>query len=133
MNLPKAAVLMKTPAVGAQLWHKKKNGTGIGPEAGEPGNRAGGYCGTAGHHCPNGEVGRGPGSPAVRRWPGGRATKPAARRKKPAEQEKKRRKERPHGFARTRMEPTRRAVHAPESCRECHTTLTGGWVRANAF
>ena len=55
--------------------------------------------------------------------------KPAARRKKPAEQEKKRRKEGPHGFARTRMEPTRRAVHAPESCRECHTTLTGGWVQ----
>ena len=28
MNLPKAAVLMKTPAVGAQLWHKRT----MGPE-----------------------------------------------------------------------------------------------------
>ena len=55
--------------------------------------------------------------------------KPAARRKKPAEQEKKPRKKRPHGFARTRMEPTRRVVHAPESCPECHTTLSGGWVQ----
>ena len=54
---------------------------------------------------------------------------PAARRKKPAEQEKKPRKKRPHGFARPRMEPTRRVVHAPESCPECHTTLTGGWVQ----
>ena len=53
----------------------------------------------------------------------------AARRKKPAEQEKKPRKKRPHGFARTRMEPTRRVVHAPESCPECHTTLSGGWVQ----
>ena len=55
--------------------------------------------------------------------------KPSARGKKPAEQEKKRRKKRPHGFARTRMEPTRRVVHAPESCPECHTTLSGGWVQ----
>ena len=54
---------------------------------------------------------------------------PAARRKKPAEQEKKRRKKRPHGFARTRMEPAGRVVHAPESCPECHTTLSGGWVQ----
>ncbi len=54
---------------------------------------------------------------------------PAARRKKPAEQEKKPRKKRPHGFARPWMEPTRRVVHAPESCPECHTTLSGGWVQ----
>ena len=27
------------------------------------------------------------------------------------------------------MEPTRRVVHPPESCPECHTTLTGGWVQ----
>ena len=60
---------------------------------------------------------------------GMRGHKPAARRKKPAEQEKKPRKKRPHGFARTRMEPTRRVVHAPESCPECRTTLTGGWVQ----
>ena len=54
---------------------------------------------------------------------------PAARCKKPAEQEKKPRKKRPHGFARPRMEPTRRVVHAPESCPECHTILPGGWVQ----
>ena len=53
----------------------------------------------------------------------------AARRKKPAEQEKKPRKKRQHGFGRTRMEPARRVVHAPESCPECHTTLNGGWVQ----
>ena len=52
--------------------------------------------------------------------------KPAARRKKPAEQEKKPRKKRQHGFARPRMEPAGRVVHAPESCPECHTTLSGG-------
>ena len=50
-------------------------------------------------------------------------------RKKPAEQEKKPRKKRQHGFARPRMEPAGRVVHAPESCPECHTTLSGGWVR----
>ena len=55
--------------------------------------------------------------------------KPAARRKKPAEQEKKPRKKRQPGFARQRMEPGRRVVHAPESCPECHTTLSGGWVQ----
>ena len=55
--------------------------------------------------------------------------KPAARRKKPAEQEKKPRKKRQPGFARPRMGPARRVVHAPESCPECHTTLSGGWVQ----
>ena len=54
---------------------------------------------------------------------------PAARRKKPAEQDKKPRKKRPHDFARLRMEPAGRVVHAPESCPECHTTLSGGWVQ----
>ena len=44
--------------------------------------------------------------------------KPAAKRKKP-------RKKRQHGFARPRMEPIGRVVHAPESCPECHTALTG--------
>ena len=58
----------------------------------------------------------------VARLPGHR---PAARRKKPAEQEKKPQKKRQHGFARPRMGPARRVVHAPESCPECHTTLTG--------
>ena len=54
---------------------------------------------------------------------------PAARRKKPAEQEKKRRNKRQHGFARPRMEPAGRVVHAPESGPERHTTLSGGWVQ----
>ena len=53
--------------------------------------------------------------------------KPAARRRKPAAEEKKPRKKHPHGFARRRMEPARRVTHAPESCPECHTALTGGW------
>ncbi len=55
--------------------------------------------------------------------------KPAARRKKMPEQEKKPRRKRPHGFARPRMKATRRVVHAPGSCPECHTTLSGGWVQ----
>ena len=55
--------------------------------------------------------------------------KPAARRQQSAPERKEPRKKRPHGFARPRMEPTRRVVHAPESCPECHTTLTGGWVQ----
>ncbi len=66
--------------------------------------------------------GGGPGA----RMPG---HKPAARRKKPAADEKKPRKKRPHGFARLRMEPTGRVVHAPEYCPECHTALAGGWVQ----
>ena len=39
------------------------------------------------------------------------------------------RKRRPRGFARRRMEPTRRVIHAPESCPECGTGLAGGWVQ----
>lgn len=39
------------------------------------------------------------------------------------------RRGRSHGFARRRMEPTRRVVHAPESCPECGTGLSGGWVQ----
>ena len=66
--------------------------------------------------------GGGPGA----RMPG---HKPAARRKKPAGEEKKPRKKRQHGFARPRMEPAGRVVHAPESCPECHTALTGGWAQ----
>ena len=66
--------------------------------------------------------GGGPGA----RMPG---HKPAAGRKKPAAEEKRPRKKRQHGFARPRMEPAGRVVHAPESCPECHTALTGGWVQ----
>ena len=55
--------------------------------------------------------------------------KPAARRKRAAGEGKKPRRKRQQGFARLRMEPTGRVVHAPESCPECHTTLSGGWVQ----
>ena len=66
--------------------------------------------------------GGGPGA----RMPG---HKPAARRKEAAGEGKKLRRKRQHGFARPRMEPTGGVVHAPESCPECHTTLSGGWVQ----
>ena len=39
------------------------------------------------------------------------------------------RKQRAHGFARQRMEPTRRVMHAAESCSECGPSLAGGWVQ----
>ncbi len=39
------------------------------------------------------------------------------------------RKRRLHGFARRRMELTQRVIHAPESCPECGTGLSGGWVQ----
>ena len=65
------------------------------------------------------------GGPGVR-MPG---HKPAAKRKKPAAEEKKPRKKRQHGFGQPRMEPIGRVVHAPESCPECHTALTGGWAQ----
>ena len=65
--------------------------------------------------------GGGPGA----RMPG---HKPAARRKKPAAAENKPRRKRTHGFARPRVEPTRRVTHAPESCPKCRTPLSGGWV-----
>ena len=42
---------------------------------------------------------------------------------------RKPRKQRAHGFARQRMKPTRRVIHAAESCPECGTGLTGGWVQ----
>lgn len=48
--------------------------------------------------------------------------------KRPESGGKKPRKQRPHGFARQRTEPTRREVHAVESCPECGTGLEGGWV-----
>ena len=48
--------------------------------------------------------------------------------KRPESGGKKPRKQPPHGFARQRTEPTRRVVHAVESCPECGTGLEGGWV-----
>ena len=53
--------------------------------------------------------------------------KPSAKRGQP--ETKGPRKRRLHGFARRRTEPTRRVIHAPESCPECGTGLSGGWVQ----
>ena len=53
--------------------------------------------------------------------------KPSAKRRQP--ETKGPRKRRLHGFARRRAEPTRRVIHAPESCSECGTGLSGGWVQ----
>ena len=58
--------------------------------------------------------------------------KPAARGKKGAGEAKKPRRKRQQGFARLRMEPTAQVTHAPESCSEYHTTLSGGWVQRRA-
>ena len=60
--------------------------------------------------------------------PGGMpGLKPKAGRK-PA-QPKKPRKPRRQGFARTRITPTQRVEHALDSCPECGTGLSGGWVQ----
>jgi transposase len=48
-------------------------------------------------------------------------------RKPPAQQQP--RKQRRHGFARRRMTPTHRVEHVVESCPDCGTHLTGGWVQ----
>ena len=53
--------------------------------------------------------------------------KPSVKRHQP--EMKGPRKRRLHGFARRRMEPTQRVIHAPESCPECGTGLSGGWVQ----
>ena len=53
--------------------------------------------------------------------------KPTSKRREA--ESRKPRKQRAHGFARQRMEPTRRVIHAAESCPECGTGLTGGWVQ----
>ena len=68
-----------------------------------------------------------PGCPPPVQGAGCRATSRLARGISP--QRKEPRKRRPHGFARRRTEPARRMEHAAESCPECHTTLSGGWVQ----
>ena len=129
--MPKAAVLMKTPAVGAQLWHRRI----MGPELDlKQASRETLPAVIAEQQDTIAQMGKRVEGLEARLSGGGPEAgmpghQPAARRKKLAEQEKKPRKKRPHGFARTRMEPTRRVVHAPESCPECRTTLTGGWVQ----
>jgi len=47
----------------------------------------------------------------------------------PEPEEKQPRKQRPHGFARKREEPTHRVQHAAATCPHCQCSLTGGWVR----
>ena len=75
------------------------------------------------------------GDPERRVLPGGRplgmpGNKPTSSRRQPDEaDERKPRKRRERGFARRRMEPTRREEHALESCPECGTGLAGGWVQ----
>ena len=53
--------------------------------------------------------------------------KPSSGRQPPAQQQA--RKQRRHGFARRRMTPTHRVEHVVESCPDCGTHLTGGWVQ----
>ena len=53
--------------------------------------------------------------------------KPSSGRQPPAQQGP--RKQRRHGFARRRMTPTHRVEHVVESCPDCGTHLTGGWVQ----
>ena len=63
-----------------------------------------------------------PGGPP--RMPG---LKSSSARKPPAQQQPS--KQRRHGFARRRMTPTHRVEHVVESCPDCGTHLTGGWVQ----
>lgn len=53
-------------------------------------------------------------------------TKPPTPRKAPRKEARQRR---PHGFARTRMPPTRTVQHAIERGPDCGTHLVGGWVQ----
>ena len=109
----------------------RNNGTRVGLGPGEPGNPAGGYRGTAGviselrQRVESLEARLSGGGPGAR-IPG---HKPAARGKKGAGEAKKPRRKRQQGFARLRMGPTAQVTHAPESCSEYHTTLSGGWVQ----
>ena len=63
-----------------------------------------------------------PGGPP--RMPG---LKSSSGRPPPAQQQPS--KQRRHGFARPRMTPTHRVEHVVESCPDCGTHLTGGWVQ----
>ena len=63
-----------------------------------------------------------PGGPP--RMPG---LKSSSGRQRPAQQQP--RKQRRHGFARRRMTPTHRVEHVVESCPDCGTHRTGGWVQ----
>ena len=52
--------------------------------------------------------------------------KPCSRRSRPKRTGSCKR--RTEGFSRRRMEPDRRVIHALESCSECGTGMSGGWV-----
>ena len=58
--------------------------------------------------------------------PGMPGNKPPTDRQPPR---KESHKQRPHGFARKRMEPTQRIKHAVAVCPDCGTHLAGGWVQ----
>jgi len=58
--------------------------------------------------------------------PGMPGNKPPAAQRPPR---KESRKKRSHGFARVRLAPTQRVVHAVEVCPDCGTHLAGGWVQ----
>ena len=138
MNLPKAAVLMKTLAAGAQLWHKRAMGPELDLKQASRetllaviAEQRGVIAEQQDTIAQMGKRVEGPGSPAARRWPGGQDAGPHACRQaqEAGGTGKEAAQKRPHGFARPRMEPTRRVVHPPESCPQCHTALTGGWVQ----
>ena len=63
--------------------------------------------------------------------PSGPGRMPGLKPKSSPEQPRKKgpRKPRRHGFARSRMTPTRRVDHALECCPECGAGLAGGWVQ----
>lgn len=63
--------------------------------------------------------------------PGGRLVgMPGNRRssKRSAPKSAEPRRKRTEGFSRRRSEPTSRVLHAAESCPECGTAMTGGWL-----
>ena len=68
---------------------------------------------------------------AGRTKPGGPPRMPGIKPKSGCEppMQKQPRKRRPHGFTRRRMTPTHQVEHVVESCPDCGTQLTGGWVQ----
>jgi transposase len=53
------------------------------------------------------------------------------RKPKDASQPKRPRKQRPHGFARKREQPTRVVTHYPGCCSECGRKLSDGWLHSS--
>ncbi len=75
---------------------------------------------------PAGDLRRATGGYPLGRPVGMPGNKPALMRPRPEGTEL--RKRRTHGFTRRRMNPTRQVVPALDSCPECATRMTGGWV-----